>query len=542
MKLNVSGQGRPRETTDQRRFRDGLPARPKTADALTSTAEKTSQNRERSDRRRAVLTTVRETRDRLTSATGTRPAFDYELALTYARNRISAGYAMPLLIIVFAAASLQWIDWRLTIVWAALVLASHLIVIDVCRRFIDMPPAAINQRRWRRHFAFAELGGGFAWSLLFALLPLAPTGLAVVQVFEFALLLVVVSVITSVASTMRPAALAGTVPITAVLSLVYLAGVSLLSLALVGMTIAAQVFFLILASRLNAATLAMLEFRAEKDMLIAELATAKSISDESRRRAEEANLAKSRFLATMSHELRTPLNAILGFSEIIHKELLGPVGHPNYKDYVNDIHTSGQHLLTLINEILDLSRIEAGRYELNEEPVNLLSVVIECQRLLQLKATSKNITIVEDYTRDLPRLWGDERAIRQVALNLLSNAIKFTPNGGEIRLKVGWSEGGGQFLSVRDNGPGIPEAEIPIVLSSFGQGSLAIKSAERGAGLGLSIVQALMQTHGGRFDLKTKLREGTEVIATFPQSRVMEALAPIPDPAPPARSNWLRAG
>jgi two-component system cell cycle sensor histidine kinase PleC len=343
---------------------------------------------------------------------------------------------------------------------------------------------------------------------------------------------------------MLPAALAGTVPLTVVLSLVYVSGGTMLPVALAAMTIAAQVFFLILSTRLNSATLAMLEFRAEKDLLIAELATAKSISDESRRRAEEANLAKSRFLATMSHELRTPLNAILGFSEIIQKELLGPVGHPNYKTYVGDIHASGQHLLTLINEILDLSRIEAGRYELNEEAVSLVNIASECQRLLQLKASSKNITILEDYTRGLPQLWADERAVRQIALNLLSNAIKFTPSGGEIRVKVGHAMGGGQFLSVRDNGPGIPEAEIPIVLSSFGQGSLAIKSAERGAGLGLPIVQALMQTHDGRFELKSKLREGTEVIATFPQSRVMEALPPIDtkEPAGARRGSWLRAG
>ena len=341
---------------------------------------------------------------------------------------------------------------------------------------------------------------------------------------------------------MLPAAVAGTAPVTALIAFLYLSRGGLLFLVLAIMALAAQFFFLILASRLNSATLAMLEFRAEKDLLIAELGTAKSISDESRRRAEEANLAKSRFLATMSHELRTPLNAILGFSEIIKNEVLGPIGNANYKDYVGDIHTSGQHLLNLINEILDLSRIEAGRYELNEEPVNLVYIVEECQHLMQLKAKAKNITVTETYIRGLPRLWADERAVRQIALNLLSNAIKFTPSGGEIAIKVGWASGGGQFLSIRDNGPGIPEEEIPIVLSSFGQGSIAIKSAERGAGLGLPIVQALMRMHDGTFELKSKLREGTEVIATFPQSRVMEALPPIDRDPPRHGRGWLRAG
>src|SRR6185312_8592274 len=129
--------------------------------------------------------------------------------------------------------------------------------------------------------------------------------------------------------------------------------------------------------------------------LIAELGTAKSISDESRRRAEEANLAKSRFLATMSHELRTPLNAILGFSEVMKKQVLGPIENPTYRDYVGDIHASGEHLLNLINEILDLSRIEAGRHELYEEPVNLVNVAEECRHLMQLRARNKGIVINE---------------------------------------------------------------------------------------------------------------------------------------------------
>jgi two-component system cell cycle sensor histidine kinase PleC len=134
---------------------------------------------------------------------------------------------------------------------------------------------------------------------------------------------------------------------------------------------------------------------------------------------------------------------------------------------------------------------------------------------------------------DMPRLWADERAARQICLNLLSNAIKFTPPGGEIWLKVGWTASGGQYLSVRDSGPGIPEEEIPIVLASFGQGSNSIKSAEQGAGLGLPIAKSLIDLHNGTFTLKSKLRIGTEVIVTFPPERVMAALAPLAEPAPP---------
>jgi two-component system cell cycle sensor histidine kinase PleC len=230
----------------------------------------------------------------------------------------------------------------------------------------------------------------------------------------------------------------------------------------------------------------------------------------------------------MSHELRTPLNAILGFSEVMASEVLGSMHNQTYRDYARDIHGSGQHLLDVINEILDLSRIEAGRYQLNEEPVTILPVVEECCRLMELKARNKDISIVKQFENVLPRLFADERAVRQITLNLLSNAVKFTGSGGEILVKVGWTAGGGQYISVKDNGPGIPEDEIPIVLSAFGQGSIAIKSAEQGTGLGLPIVQGLLAMHGGEFQLHSRLREGTEAIAIFPPSRVMEALPAIP--------------
>jgi two-component system cell cycle sensor histidine kinase PleC len=150
-----------------------------------------------------------------------------------------------------------------------------------------------------------------------------------------------------------------------------------------------------------------------------------------------------------------------------------------------------------------------------------------------MRAKSRGLVIHELFEADLPRLWADERAIRQVCLNLLGNAIKFTPQGGEIWLKVGWTASGGQYLSVKDSGPGIPDEEIPIVLASFGQGSNSIKSAEQGAGLGLPIAKNLVELHGGTFALKSKLRIGTEVVVTFPSERVMSALAPILEPAPP---------
>ena len=248
----------------------------------------------------------------------------------------------------------------------------------------------------------------------------------------------------------------------------------------------------------------------------------------------------------MSHELRTPLNAILGFSEIMRSEILGPHANPTYKEYANDIHQSGQHLLNLISEILDISRIEAGRYELREAPVNLPEAVEDCHRLIRLRAENKGLKIVENFEPNLPQLWADERAVRQICLNLLSNAIKFTPTGGTVTLKVGRTATGGQFLSVKDTGPGIPENEIPRVLSSFGQGSLAHQTAEGGTGLGLPITKGLTELHDGTFELKSKLRYGTEVVITFPKKRVMEPLPRVPEPAEikaeqPQHTAWRRA-
>jgi two-component system cell cycle sensor histidine kinase PleC len=289
----------------------------------------------------------------------------------------------------------------------------------------------------------------------------------------------------------------------------------------------AQVFFVVLARRLYQTALETLGVQAEKDALIVELEQARLNSDEARRRAEEASLAKSRFLATMSHELRTPLNAILGFSEVMKGELFGPHSVAAYREYSNDIHSSGQHLLMLINEILDLSRVEAGRYELKEESLALAHIVEDCLHLLTLRASKRDITLVDLVEPKLPRIWADERAIRQVILNLLSNAIKFTPQGGSVTVKVGWTAQGGQYVSIRDTGPGIPENEIPVVMSSFGRGTLAQKNAEEGSGLGLPIVKGLIELHGGSFTLKSKVREGTEVIIILPPERVIDALPPM---------------
>ena len=232
-------------------------------------------------------------------------------------------------------------------------------------------------------------------------------------------MLLVVAISSMLASSLPIAVLAMTLPVSIAIALDFACKGTLHDYILAVMALAAEGYFSLLGYRLYSTTLATLEARAEKDALIGELEQSKSISDEARRRAEAANIAKSRFLAQMSYELRTPLNAILGFSEVMKGEIFGPHAVPMYKDYAADIHNSGVHLLNLINEILDLSRIEAGRYELNEEAVSLHRVVEDCHHLLKLRAGNRGITIHELFEPDMPRVWADERAVRQICLNLL---------------------------------------------------------------------------------------------------------------------------
>ena len=480
--------------------------------------------------RRAAAQRVREARDRLTSTSGTRPAFDRELLRQYAQTRISASYVVMLLVVATGLLFGFWMPPVAAAAWTCGLLCIHIAIIRSCSKFLAEPPSLTATRKWRTRFIVLDLLYGLCWTAL--LVHPASFDVASNTLMMF-LMLLVIAVSSMLAASLPIAALAATAPVTSAIAFNFVLSGTFDNYVLALLALAAEGYFALLAHRLHWTTLATLEARAEKDALIGELEQAKEISDEARHRAEAANVAKSRFLAQMSHELRTPLNAILGFSEVMKSEIFGAHAVAVYKEYSSDIHNSGVHLLNLINEILDLSRIEAGRYELNEEAVSLVHVVADCHHLLKLRASNRGITIHEVFEQDMPRIWGDERAIRQIVLNLLSNSIKFTPQGGEIWLKAGWTASGGQYLSVKDTGSGIAEDEIPVVLASFGQGSNSIKSAEQGAGLGLPIAKSLIDMHGGSFTLKSKLRIGTEVIITFPPERVMSALAPMSEESPP---------
>lgn len=498
------------------------------SNGVSTSTDKNIVDKSRSHRNKPVSKAVRLTRERLQSSHAPSGAFDRDVLALYINAVLQGASIVPLFVIIVAALGIYFTGDAQILLWGLLTLTAHAANVFFARRARKQEMTVVSARKWRRVLLLGQFMIGCCWAV-FALQDCTACEPSSFVLYKGATLLIALSVTAMWNFMLTPCVLVTFAPV--VLGLIAKTGLSreFLEIALTATLTTTVVFFHYISDRLFKSNLRILAYQSEKDDLIAELEVAKSMSDEARRRAEEANLAKSRFLASMSHELRTPLNAILGFSEVMSAEVMGPLNNPTYKEYTGDIHRSGQHLLNLINEILDLSRIEAGKYELSEEAISLLDISEDCIGMVQLRARGKSITITQQFEPDLPPVWADEKSMRQVLLNLMSNAVKFTPQGGEIHVKVGWTAGGGQYISIKDNGPGIPEEEIPVVLSAFGQGSIAIKSAEQGTGLGLPIVQAILAKHDGQFLLKSKLREGTEAIAILPAMRVLQSVPAVED-------------
>jgi two-component system, cell cycle sensor histidine kinase PleC len=262
----------------------------------------------------------------------------------------------------------------------------------------------------------------------------------------------------------------------------------------------------------------MFLLRDDKNALIAALAKSKAASDEALARAETASRAKSQFLANMSHELRTPLNAVLGFSEMIYTRAFD-VGTDRHSEYARIIHTSGHHLLELINDILDLAKIEAGGLRLRESEFDLNALIADCVRLMSVKAEDGNLHLRADTDSGLPPVYADERALKQVLLNLLSNALKFTPVGGRVIAFSRREQDGSLAFGVTDTGLGIADEDQSHVFQNFGQGRHDVVTADKGTGLGLPIVKGLIDAHGGRVVLASTVGEGTTVTVVLPSCR-----------------------
>lgn len=266
--------------------------------------------------------------------------------------------------------------------------------------------------------------------------------------------------------------------------------------------------------------------RFEVEDLARELEEARDEALNKRFEAEAANASKTAFLANMSHELRTPLNAILGFSEIIAKECLGSVGVPRYREYAGDIHTSGAHLLSLINDLLDVAKIEAGKMDIEPRVLEAEKALLGALKLVSAKARERDQSLAVEVAPDAPHLYADERALKQIVLNLVSNAVKFTPEGGAIKLKAKRARCGGFELCVEDNGPGIPKQKLDRIFKPFSQVDNRYDRQQGGTGLGLALVRGLAELHGGRAWIESDAGKGVRAYVVFPVKKAEATSAP----------------
>jgi two-component system cell cycle sensor histidine kinase PleC len=285
------------------------------------------------------------------------------------------------------------------------------------------------------------------------------------------------------------------------------------------------VTFVLISGRLNLrlardeisiACAAAEEARTSAQHALAAVEDACSKAEQDRAAAVEASRAKSEFLANMSHELRTPLNAILGFSEALTSNRFAE----KREEYAALIHDSGKHLLALVNDLLDLSRIEANKVELRDDEVDMADLIADCVSIVEPGVTHADLRLTTRIQADLPLLIADERALRQVLLNLLSNAIKFSGSGSVVEVFAHLEADGGLCFGVKDEGAGIPESEQARMFERFGQGRHDISQLQKGTGLGLPIVKGLTEAHGGRVTMQSRLGEGTCVTIRLPASRV----------------------
>lgn len=256
--------------------------------------------------------------------------------------------------------------------------------------------------------------------------------------------------------------------------------------------------------------------------MLAEIEQREKSLSVARQQAELANRAKTSFLANMSHELRTPLNAIIGFSEMMARQLFGPLPNRQYQEYAQDIHDSGTHLLDIINTILDLSKVEAGAVRLNEVEISILDLIQRLERLFRERAANGGVSLSHTLAEGVPqRLVADDRLVRQCLSNLLSNALKFTPAGGTVMVLVNRAIDGGLNIAVRDTGIGIAPQDVATALEPFGQIDSSLSRKYQGTGLGLPIVKSYMELHGGMLGIVSRPGEGTTATLQFPPNRVL---------------------
>jgi two-component system, cell cycle sensor histidine kinase PleC len=408
--------------------------------------------------------------------------------------------AMPGVVVVIAILNCMWTPWPLAAAWAAGTIFMWYLSWQVFRGLEARPNTAGTRADVLKIFAAT---GGFVLALgAQGILFWAPNDPS--NQMTVILILLACTLASAITAAWLPLSLLQIVCYVSVVTAMLISTQTVVNVALGILAIFFGIFLLGMISNLHAYSVRLLTLEDHKDALIEQL--------------RASNRAKSDFLANMSHELRTPMNAILGFSEVIKDELMGPNHQPLYRSYAKDIHTSGAHLLGLINDILDLSKIEAGKFELKESEVDVFEIVEDTKRIISLKAAQKGVALINQIPPGLI-VWADAAALRQVSLNLASNALKFTPSGGSIRTFLEIIDGKFTFAT-QDTGCGIRPEDLTRVFENFGQGRHDVASAEKGTGLGLPIVRGLVRAHGGDVTIESTLGKGTTVLVTIGQERV----------------------
>jgi two-component system cell cycle sensor histidine kinase PleC len=423
---------------------------------------------------------------------------------------------MPLLAALISLMFSQWVPRGILFVWCGLVVAAVIPLNLVSRKFLRSERLD-SPGRWTAVFCVAIVIFELAWGSL-AILLWVPNN-------DFDHVLILLMLGSTIAGNCVLAGASTRVTLTAfliygpamVLTPLRSGGMVYDTLSIVSVVYIA--FLLYMARVFHDVSRGMLLLREEKKDLIERLEIALADAQSARGRAEGANRAKSQFLASMSHELRTPLNAILGFSELITMRVFGD-DTDRQVEYAGLVHGAGRHLLSLINDVLDLAKIEAGRLELDEREIDLARVIEETLSFIAPKAAAAGSALASEFTNDLPLVKCDERALKQVLLNLLSNAVKFTPDGGTITAFARLSEGGDIQFGIRDTGIGIAAEDLGRTFEKVGQGRHDAVSGDKGTGLGLPIVKGLVELHGGGIELESIEGEGTCATITMPAARL----------------------
>lgn len=374
---------------------------------------------------------------------------------------------------------------------------------------------------WLQCFIMVQAFGSVAWGLMPWLC--WEKGNALNHMFLAACVMAVIAgLVVARGSNMRMY-IANLVPLSLMTALRFLMGDSLTDIVMGGLApfVAFQLWYTGRPLVLRMGEDARLRFKVED--LARELEETRDEALRKRFEAETANASKTAFLANMSHELRTPLNAILGFSEIIAQECFGPVGSERYRDYASDIHASGAHLLSLINDLLDVAKIEAGRMDIAPHALDAARIFAIALKLIGTKAREKDQSLVIIVEDNAPQLYADERALKQILINLVSNAVKFTPVGGRIEVIGGRASNGDFLITVRDNGPGIPREKIDNIFQPFNQVDNRFDRQAGGTGLGLALVKGLVELHGGRAWIESEFGRGCSVFVSLPLEKTGSA-------------------